>query len=135
MTISRTRNPDDPALMTIHFTSPSTAATTPPPVSSTTTPQTSTAPVTPSKSPAPTERTEVFNIKNRQRYEILEQLMTLTNAKKIEPTEKEINEIRELGAKRETSAKDSTLGQKVAARRKQEARRMAIARGELKAEN
>jgi len=57
--------------------------------------------------------------------------MTLTNAKKIEPTEQELNEIRELSAKREQSAKDSALSQKVNARKKQEKRRMAIARGEL----
>ncbi|TVY43708.1 hypothetical protein LSUB1_G000642 [Lachnellula subtilissima] len=122
MTVSRTENPDDPALMTIHFASASAAASIPPPVSTT--------PATPS-SPASTGRTEVFNIKSRKRYEILEQLMTLTNAKKIEPTEQELNEIRELGAKREQSAKDSTLSQKVNARKKQEKRRMAIARGEL----
>ncbi|TVY31170.1 hypothetical protein LHYA1_G000124 [Lachnellula hyalina] len=116
MTVSRTENPDDPALMTIHFASASAAASTP---------------ATPSSSPAPTERTEVFTIKSRKRYEILEQLMTLTNAKKIEPTEQELNEIRELSAKREQSAKDSALSQKVNARKKQEKRRMAIARGEL----
>ncbi|TVY49597.1 hypothetical protein LOCC1_G000352 [Lachnellula occidentalis] len=133
MTVSRTENPDDPALMTIHFTSPSAAASTPPPVSSTTSPNTSTAPVTPSSSPALAERTEVFNIKSRKRYEILEQLIALTKAKQIEPTEKELNEIRELGEKREQSAKDSTLSQKVNARKKQEKRRMAIARGELTA--
>ncbi|TVY94215.1 hypothetical protein LAWI1_G000171 [Lachnellula willkommii] len=130
MTVSRTENPDDPALMTIHFTSASAAASTSPPVS-TTSPQTSTAPATPSSSPTPTERTEVFNIKSRKRYEILEQLMALTNAKKIEPTEEELNEIRELNAKREQSAKDSAFSQKVNAKNKQEKRRMAIARGEL----
>lgn len=59
--------------------------------------------------------------------------MTLTNAKKIEPTEQEINEIRELGAKREQSKKDSILMAKVLEKRKQEARRMAIARGEVTA--
>jgi large subunit ribosomal protein MRP49 len=73
----------------------------------------------------------VFNIKNRKRFEILEQLMTLTNARKIEPTEQEINEIRELGAKREQSKKDSILMAKVLEKKKQEARRMAIARGEV----
>ncbi|TVY14826.1 hypothetical protein LARI1_G006454 [Lachnellula arida] len=130
MTVSRTENPDDPALMTIHFTSASAAASTSPPVS-TTSPQTSTAPATLSSSPTPTERTEVFNIKSRKRYEILEQLMALTNAKKIEPTEEELNEIRELNAKREQSAKDSAFSQKVNAKNKQEKRRMAIARGEL----
>ncbi|TVY56698.1 hypothetical protein LCER1_G002726 [Lachnellula cervina] len=126
MTVSRTENPDDPALMTIHFTSASAAASTPPPVP-TTSPQTSTAP----SSPTPTERTEVFNIKSRKRFEILEQLMALTNAKKIEPTEEELNEIRELNAKREQSAKDSAFSQKFNAKQKQEKRRMAIARGEL----
>lgn len=57
--------------------------------------------------------------------------MALTNAKKIEPTEEELNEIRELNAKREQSAKDSAFSQKFNAKQKQEKRRMAIARGEL----
>lgn len=114
MTVSRTLNPDDPALLTVHFAPSSTSTSTDSP---------------------PKERTEVFNIKNRKPFEILDQLLELTKATRIEATEDQLAEFREFAEKRTQSMKDAALMQKVNDRKKQEARRMAIARGEVKAES
>merc|ERR1711964_827654 len=73
MTVNRTKDQSGPALLTIHFTSPSAAEDIKTEISSTTTKQTSSAPVAATKAGPPTERTEVINMKHRPESEILDQ--------------------------------------------------------------
>lgn len=59
--------------------------------------------------------------------------MTLTKAKTIEPTEEDVEVLRDLAVKRRQSVKDAKLQDQVKEKKRAEARRLAIARGELKA--
>lgn len=94
MTVSRTENFEGPALMTVHFAE-TTAATSPEANSSTSTepaPTTSIEPVpTTDTTPAPVSiRTEVINMKHRHSSDIMNNLMNLTKATPVEPSQEDI---------------------------------------------
>src|SRR5271170_3073481 len=118
MTINRTTDQKGPATMTIHFADPITAENTTPAVSTTTTNQSSSAPVAKSTPMTPTERTATINMKHRHESQILSQLLAITKAVPIEPTEEELEQIRELEEQQRLSEQDSKRSQAINAKRK-----------------
>jgi large subunit ribosomal protein MRP49 len=133
MTVNRTTDQKGPATMTIHFADPMTAVNTPPAVSSTTTTQTSSALVAKSTLMAPTERIAAINIKHTHESQILSQLLTITKAVPVEPTEEELEQTRELEEQQRLSEQDSKRSQAVNAKRKRTEAMLAQARGEVAA--
>jgi large subunit ribosomal protein MRP49 len=133
MTVNRTEIQSGPAVMTVHFTSPSSASSSQPPINSTTTPQTSTAPVATSSPGPTTERTEVINMKHRDESEILSQLMALTKAKPVKATAEETRQLQELQEHEVKSSKDRERMAAVTAERKKEEAILIQARGEVEA--
>jgi large subunit ribosomal protein MRP49 len=133
MTINRTTDQKGPATMTIHFADPITAENTPLAESSTTTSQTSSAPVAKSTPIAPAERTATINMKHRHESQILSQLLAITKALPIEPTEEELEQIRELREQQRLSEQDSKRSHAVNAKRKRTEAMLAQARGEVAA--
>jgi large subunit ribosomal protein MRP49 len=133
MTINRTTDQKGPATMTIHFADPITPENTPPAISSTTTNQTSSPAVAKSTPMAPTERTVTINMKYRHEFQILSQLLAITKAVPIEPTEEELEQIKELEEQQQLSEQDSKRSQAVNAKRKRTEAMLAQARGEVAA--
>ena len=133
MTINRTTDQMGPATMTIHFADLTTAENTTPNVSSTTTTQTSTAPVAKSTSMAPTERTATIDMKHRDQSQILAQLLAITKAVPVEPTEEESEQTRELEEQQRLREQDSKRSKAVNKRRKRTEAMLAQARGEVAA--
>jgi large subunit ribosomal protein MRP49 len=131
MTINRTTDQKGPATMTIHFAGPTIAESTPPAVSSTTTTQTSPAPVAKSIPMAPIERTATIDMKHRHESQILAQFLAITKAVPIEPTEEELEQIRELEEQQRLSEQDSKRSQAVNEKRKRAEAMLAQARGEV----
>ncbi|KAH7356861.1 50S ribosomal protein-like protein Mrp49 [Rhexocercosporidium sp. MPI-PUGE-AT-0058] len=130
MTVNRTNDQSGPALLTIHFTSPSAAADTSPEISSTTTKQTSSAPVAATKAGPATERTEVINMKHRPESEILDQLLAITRARVVKPTAEETRQIQEIEDQNARSERDSVMMAEVNAKRKREEAILIQARGD-----
>jgi large subunit ribosomal protein MRP49 len=112
--------------MTIHFAGPTIAER-----SSTTTTQTSTAPIAKSIPMAPTERTATIDMKHKLESQILAQLLAITKAVPIEPTEEELEQIRELEEQQRLSEQDSKRSQAVNEKRKRAEAMLAQARGEV----
>ncbi len=133
MTVNRTTNQTGPALMTVHFTSPESAATIKPEISSTTDKQTSAGLVPESKAGPPTERTAVINMKHRLESEILDQLLKLTNARVVRPTPEEQREIQDMGEQNAKSERDAAMSAEVRAKKKREEDILTQARGEVEA--
>jgi large subunit ribosomal protein MRP49 len=133
MTVNRTNNQTGPALLTVHFTSPESAATIKPEISSTADKQTSTGPVPESKAGPPTERTEVINMKHRLDSEILDQLLKLTKAKVVRPTAEEQRQMQEIEEQNAKSERDAAMMAEVNARKKMEEDMLTQARGEVEA--
>jgi large subunit ribosomal protein MRP49 len=131
MTVNRTNNQTGPALLTVHFTSPESAATIKPEISSTADKQTSTGPVP--KAGPPTERTEVINMKHRLDSEILDQLLKLTKAKVVRPTAEEQRQMQEIEEQNAKSERDAAMMAEVNARKKMEEDMLTQARGEVEA--
>jgi len=133
MSITRTEDQEGPAVMTIHFTGSASADETPPAISSTTTAQTSTAPVAESTSMAPTNWTATIDMKHRHESEILSQLLSITKAVPVEPTQEELDQLRELEERRRLSEKDAQRSLAVNEKRRRTEAMLAQARGEVAA--
>jgi len=133
MTVNRTDNQTGPALMTVYFTSPGSAAIIKPELYSTTEKQTSGRPVPESKAGPPTEKAEVINMKHRLDSEILEQLLKLTKAKVVRPTPEEQRQMQEMEEQNAKSERDAAMMAEVNAKRKREAEILTQARGEVEA--
>ncbi|EME89563.1 uncharacterized protein MYCFIDRAFT_49125 [Pseudocercospora fijiensis CIRAD86] len=108
MTVDRTALQEDPAVMSIHFSNSS-----------------------PSSSEPPEERIETIDMKNYTSSEILDAVVRLTKAYPVEPTPKDLEEMRKLEEQRARSEKDSKLSQEVRARAKREKQLLGQARGEV----
>ncbi|KAK0107318.1 hypothetical protein ONS95_004012 [Cadophora gregata] len=130
MTVNRTNDQSGPALLTIHFTNPSAAASTKPEISSTTTKETSSAPVAATKAGLPTERTEVVNMKHRPESEILDQLLAITRARIVKPTAEETRQIQDIEDQNARSERDAIMMAEVNAKRKREEAILIQARGD-----
>ncbi|PQE21018.1 50S ribosomal Mrp49 protein [Rutstroemia sp. NJR-2017a WRK4] len=135
MTVNRNHDQTGPALMTIHFTDPSSASELSAPISSTTQPSTSTAPTTPSSSGSPTTHTKEINMKHRTDSEILSQLISLTNAKLVRATPEEQRQLKELAEHKARAEKDSALSAVLNERRRKEQAILTQARGEVASSN
>lgn len=119
-------------MMTVHFTDLTSAENAPPTISSITT-QKSTAPVAESTSIAPIDRMVTINMKHRHESEILSQLLSLTKAVPVEPTQDELMQLAQLEEQRILSAKDAQRSQVVNEKRKRTEAMLAQARGEVAA--
>jgi large subunit ribosomal protein MRP49 len=133
MTINRTTDQDGPAVMTIHFADQTTATNTLPTISSTTNTQTSSAPVSESTPMVPAERTATINMKHRNESEILSKLLAVTKALPIEPTEEELEQIRDLEERKRLGEQDSKRSHALNEKRRRTEAMLAQARGELAA--
>ncbi|KXT06104.1 hypothetical protein AC578_1309 [Pseudocercospora eumusae] len=116
MTVDRTALQDDPAVMSIHFSNPTT-----------------TSPSSPD-SPSESERIETLDMKNYTSSEILDAVVRLTKAYRVEPTPEDLEEMQKLEEQRIRSAKDSKLSQEVRARVKREKQLLEQARGDVAAQ-
>lgn len=133
MTINRTTDQKGPATMTVYFGDPTTAENTPSTVSSTTTTQASIAPVAKSTPVVPIQRIATINMKHRDQSQILAQLLTITKAVPVKPTEEETEQIKELKEQQRLSEQDSKRSQAVNEKRKRAEAMLAQARGEVEA--
>lgn len=129
MTVNRTLEQMGPAQMTIHFTDPTSAHNTPPAISSTADRQISSVPVAASTPIAPTERTVTINMKHRHEAEILSQLLSVTKALTVEPTEEDLETLRDLAEKRKQSEIDAKRTKEVLEQKKREEAMLAQAKG------
>ncbi|KAB8290294.1 hypothetical protein EYC80_011158 [Monilinia laxa] len=127
MTVNRSTDTSSPATLTIHFTSPSNT-TTPPPINST-----ASNPATPSIAGAPTTYTKTIECKHRDDNAILYDLMELTKAKKVLPTDAEKQMLKDLAAQKLKSEQDSLLSAAVNAKIRAEKAILDQARGEVAA--
>ncbi|KAF7189833.1 hypothetical protein HII31_08940, partial [Pseudocercospora fuligena] len=116
MTVDRTALQDDPAVMTIHFSQPSSSS----------------QPT--SENPSSEERIETLNMKNYTSSEILDAVVRLTKAYPVEPTPEDLEEMQKLEEQRIRSARDSKLSQEVRARVKREQQLLEQARGDVAAQ-
>ena len=119
--------------MTIHFIDSTSAENAPPAISFTTNAQTSTASAADSTPMAPTERTVTINMKHRHESEILSQLLSITRAVPVEPTQEELVQFKELEEQRRLSEKDTQRSQAVNEKRRRAEAMLAQARGEVAA--
>jgi len=133
MTINRTSDQKGPALMTIHFTDPTSAVNTGPAISSTTDAQSSGALVAASTAATPTERTETFDMKHRHESEILSHLLSIIKAVPLQPSTEELQQISDLEEQRKQSEIDAQRSQKVNEKRRRRDAMLAQARGEVAA--
>ncbi|KAJ8062642.1 hypothetical protein OCU04_009164 [Sclerotinia nivalis] len=128
MTVNRTKDTSAPATLTIHFTNPDLAASSPPPINST-----ASNPATPSASGALTTYTKTIDCKHRDDNAILYDLMELTKAKKVLPTEAEKQMMKDLAAMKLKSEQDSILSAAVNEKIRAEKAILDQARGEVAA--
>ncbi|KAF7873937.1 hypothetical protein EAF04_002609 [Stromatinia cepivora] len=128
MTVNRTNDTSAPATLTIHFTNPDLAASSPPPINST-----ASNPAAPSASGAPTTYTKTIDCKHRDDNAILYDLMELTKAKKVLPTEAEKQMMKDLAASKLKSEQDSILSAAVNEKIRAEKAILDQARGEVAA--
>lgn len=122
MSISRTANQEGPALMTIHFNDePSTCPITETPLSSTVgQPHISS-----------TERIATINIKHQSETGILTQLMSITKAQPVYPTQEELDKMSELEEQRNLSEKNSQMSKALNEKRRRRDAMLAQARSEV----
>ena len=107
MTVDRTAEQDEPAVMTIHM----------------------------QPEDSETEKIEKINMKNYRSSEILDALIQLTKASVVEPTVEDQEQLAKLEEQRQRSQRDSKLSQEVRARVKREKELLEQARGDLAAQN
>ncbi|KAF2214627.1 hypothetical protein CERZMDRAFT_36614 [Cercospora zeae-maydis SCOH1-5] len=81
------------------------------------------------------ERVETINMKNYHSSEILDALIRLTNARQVEPTEEDLEQLAKLEEQRQRSLRDSKLSQEVRARVKREKELLKQARGDIAAQD
>jgi large subunit ribosomal protein MRP49 len=132
MSVNRTTVQEGPAVMTIQFTNSKSAEKIPGAISPTTSPQTST-PGAESTPIAPIERIVTINMKHRHESEILSQLLTITKAVPVEPTQEELVQLKELEEQRVLSEKDRQRSHAVNEKRRRAEAMLAQARGEAAA--
>ncbi|KAK0781443.1 hypothetical protein LTR91_007517 [Friedmanniomyces endolithicus] len=128
MTTDRTARAEDPAVLSVHFTSP-TPTQSPD--------ETTSGPAFADSTPAaaqPTERVSTIDMKHRTNAEILDELVRMTKAQAVEATEAEREELRSLEEQRVKGAKDSAKSLEVRARVAREKQLLEQARGELAAD-
>lgn len=100
--------------MTVRFAPPATSSTT----------------ASPSKA---TETTQIINMRNRTRYDILAQLINVTKAKPVRATPEEERQIRDMEEFEARSEEDRQRMAKVNEERKKEEAILTQARGEVDA--
>ncbi|KAA8565334.1 hypothetical protein EYC84_011050 [Monilinia fructicola] len=127
MTVNRSTDTSSPATLTIHFTSPPTPA---PPRPSTALPRTRPRPPSPG---APTTYTKTIECKHRNDNAILYDLMELTKAQKVLPTDAEKQMLKDLAAQKLKSERDSLLSAAVNEKIRAEKAILDQARGEVAA--
>ena len=125
------QTPDTEAIMSVHFTSENpehmtsdSATASPAPVESTTTTS------TPSEHD-PVERVETIDMKHKTESQILDELIRLTGAYTIEPTEAEKDELRILAEQKVRSERDAKAALERRAAAKREKELLDQARGEI----
>lgn len=104
--------------MTIHFSDPSAVEAT-------------LAHVETSTSPVLAERTATIDMKHRHESEILAELMKITKAAPVEPTQEELDQLRDLEERQKLSEIDSKRSHAVNEKRKKREAMLAQARGEV----
>ncbi|CAK1356302.1 hypothetical protein CB0940_00078 [Cercospora beticola] len=107
MTVDRTAQQDEPAVLSIHM----------------------------QPEGADAEKVETVNMKNYRSSEILDALIRLTNARQVEPTEEDQEQLAKLEEQRQKSLRDSKLSQEVRARVRRERELLEQARGDIAAQN
>ena len=130
----KVQTPETEAIMSVHFTSsdPShmtsdSATASPAPVESTTTS------TTPSEHD-PVERVETIDMKHKSESQILDELIRMTGAIQLEPTEAEKDELRLLEEQRVRSERDSKAAAEKRAKVKREQQLLEQARGDIAAQ-
>jgi large subunit ribosomal protein MRP49 len=108
MTLDRTAAQEDPATMSIHYTSPISSTDPAAPIGSTADPNASQEPPQETTEAQTTERIEQIEMKNKLSTDILAELLKLTKARQVEPTAEELALLTELDHKRHTARRDST---------------------------
>ncbi|KAF1851967.1 uncharacterized protein K460DRAFT_362738 [Cucurbitaria berberidis CBS 394.84] len=137
--ITRHNDPDGPSLLHIY-----TATKTQPTQSSTDSP-TAQQPATPPPSGTPNARntltpdtskpTHTIDIRDQQESEILDALVARTGAEQIQPTELELQELKEIEEFKERSEKDRVEVREKLLKERREAEMLKLARGELPTAN
>ena len=130
----KVQTPETEAIMSIHFTSSDpehmtsdSATASPAPVDSTTTSS------TPSEAD-PVESVETIDMKHKSESQILDELIRLTGAIQLEPTEAEKEELRLLEEQRVRSERDSKAAAERRAKMKREQELLEQARGDIAAQ-
>lgn len=130
MTIDRTATATDPATMTIFFAPKDASKTSTSPTGS----AAATSSTSGDKAPSdytPAERVETIGMTMRTPEEILADLIKLTKATVVEPTQQELDDLRTLEEARVRGEKDSKLSLEVRQRKKREEALLAQARGDM----
>lgn len=125
MTINRTQDQEGPAILSIHFSPPSTP-------SSSTMPPATTSPAGPSiasSGHSPKYRVEMIDMKHKRDSEILSKLLELTKATSYEATPDELAEMREEEDFKRSSERDRTAQARLNEVRRQEKALLDAARG------
>lgn len=125
MTVERTGDQEGPASLTVFFTTPSANSTS----------GGAAGPITltsgenaPSDQLSNAETTKSINMKHKHESKILEELMQLVQAKQVEPTEQEREELMELEEERKRSEQDRMRQAAVLASRRRQAEILAQAK-------
>ena len=113
MTLDRTAAQEEPAIMSIHYASPTSSSNPVAPVGSTADPNASQEPPLETSQAPSTERIEQIEMKDKLSTDILAELLQLTKAKQVEPTAEESALLAELDQKRQIARRDSTRMAKV----------------------
>src|SRR5438045_1795644 len=131
VSVNRTADQKGPAVMTVHFTDPTSATTTQTPISSTATAQTSAALAAKTTPTAATQRTATVDMKYRHESEILSELFSITKAIPVEPIVEELTQLKELEEQRRLSERDAQRSHAVNEKRKRTEAMLTQARGEV----
>lgn len=128
------QTPDTEAIMSIHFTSENPTHMTSDSATASPAPVESTTPTTTPSDHDPVERVETINMKHKTESQILDELIKLTGAYAIEPTEAEREELRSLEEQRVLSERDSKAAAERRAAEKREKELLEQARGDIAAQ-
>jgi large subunit ribosomal protein MRP49 len=129
MTVNRTQNQEGPALMSVHYTTQSPAATTDPTISTTASKQT--PPVAGSELGSAMTQIKTINMKHRSESEILDELMKLTEARAVKATVEDMRQIRELEEQNRQSELEAVKSAELNAEKKRQKAILDQARGEM----
>ncbi|KAK3070051.1 hypothetical protein LTR53_011120 [Teratosphaeriaceae sp. CCFEE 6253] len=132
MTVDKTAQAEDPATMSIHWTAASAPQSSSSPASGPNVVDSTTSTTHAADAPQ-TDRVSTIDMKHRTNAEILEELVKMTKAQAVEPTEAEQEELRELEAQRRRGAIESAKSLEVRAKVKREKDLLEQARGDMAA--